>query len=251
MIESIKPKGERRIVSLDEALRRVEGYEKPVLEKAIGEDDTFSGNLFVEAGIRQKKMNFCKSLARLKDEGYERHLTPHEYFSLLAGSSGLRSLTSKENLENSVGTWLDAAWRIDLDTLKYYQGPKNMACTISGVKETDLRYGEMVQYYTEGGPIECNETVEIDLTNVPKYNEYRPLMLHELPEKLLYALFKKKLDEIPDELKGPNGAMLVLPPVGELYPIAIDNKISNATGGSTKGVITRAMHHASRGVKAI
>jgi len=150
-MRTIKPTGKRRIVSLDEAMRRVEGYEKhippPSVEKELFAPHEDTGSLKIETNTDHMR-TFDESFQLLKEKGFERHMRPWEYAELLHkaehGKLNKNDWIVVGELHKLPG-WLSMIWKHDCSTLTCAIDPVS-SIVPNAFQDSSLEFDIISQY---------------------------------------------------------------------------------------------------------
>jgi len=240
-MKSIKPTGERRIVSLDEAIRRVEGYVPPEKQpdfKFIPPGFEVD-NFLIEGGTAPDKLTFNESLEALKKRGYQRHLRPDEYFKMVADKFDENNCAETQEIlyqiEHGSSTWLSFALEWDDIAIRCY---------------TDLEFA---------GFDPKEKVYSVDWKNFNSYGSYKFvhsdtissgkwMTLKELPREFVELIYPdaRWLDEKPFNLQ--MGPCIMFPSNKKIWPMVISDlrfngeftySIQPATHATSRGVIER------------
>jgi len=221
LIEAIKPEGKRRIVSLDEAMRRADAYEMPLIEKAPVRKNIESclriSDLWIESPAPEEMFTFEGNMKRLKEKRYHRNMTPTEYTYLM-----LTYFEKKSTPEHSVFAsklflrheWLAMAWRVEEDTLICYINPVGIIPKDESSNEYEVAqrgfscykaYQFVVRGY--GDFLQRKFPLSEALGNVQDFS------------KKIYGVPFEDLTPYSHEYHGKNEPTINLPPQGRLEPV--------------------------------
>jgi len=224
MIEAIKPKGERRIVSLDEAVRRVRALDGDVEETLVEpkKKSWFSflnrdkdawrkiNSLLFQPEVDTSGTDYFKSESELESEGY-RHMRPDELFSLILVNKEKPFKGKRKKLFNAItedSVWLDLFLYSESSESNKYALHKGV--TGSFVKK-DYGYQAREDFHSE-------QKIEFELTRRFR-NTWRDIQ--DFPEGVLEFIFPEGIYDLPRMIKNEEiSSLFVVPGFGAgFFPI--------------------------------
>jgi len=205
-MRTIKPVGERRIVSLAEAIQRVQNYKLPK-SKAPEHSKQFLNGV-VEYPISDELYTFDDNLDLLKREGFERNMSPSEYFSILSDYYADNELKAEDIVKSMLSQgeqWLSYAIMWD-EELHLYQDPRGI-------------YWAIDEYYLNG--LEFFKEYTYPLPDFKLFRKTPEDLLHRqmLDPELVRHIYGPK--SLSPEIQKNGGPYLRLPPRGRVWPIAV------------------------------
>lgn len=140
---------------------------------------------------------FNKSLERLKKAGYERHIRPDEFFSLMVsyfsnkGKSPEEKSRVIEDMLTGHGEWLSAAVRRDEKRIILYLDPENVVWNgrTYSTKEEDVICSEKLEFEAELGKELTFNMLDLELRSLDLFEFLCPTLLDSLPNELLEVQF--------------------------------------------------------------
>jgi len=231
-MRSIKPAGNRTIVPLDEAMRRVEGY-KPAEKQTEPDLLRFPMGSFEMRGATHENIRFDESMKRLEHEGFHRHLRPCEAFDVLTyhfyETSGGNSVSvknisalAKEMLGNK-REWLNVAVLWKDEKLIFYDDCKGLEYD----QGRDLYLPKKLQYASKR---------EYGLPNVLLGGNKMYIYLEKYDPQMIHYLYGRDPSDFPDEFGRPSFQM---PEQNKVWPLCREGY----------SIRTAEPYAASRGVK--
>jgi len=221
-VKTIKPTGERKLVPLEEAIRRVEGY-TPEIETpeqvAIPNGFKHNGNLIERIPLTKDskehpEMTYDKSLERLQKAGFKRHLRPEEYLSVIMnyfnrkenGMKGLLKLSAEQMLHTE-SCWLSMACKREGFNVFLYEDPI-------------LKFDKSEHTYQL---VECGDMASFILKG-RAFNVIRHTK--KLDSDLIEYLFSRENENFPKQMHEPHFQTAVeFPPAGLIWPLAYSMKL--------------------------
>jgi len=221
-MKSIKPRGERRIVSLDEAMKRAEGYIPPEKSVKTGMDkinEDLTAKLPLDLRIldieegwisHNEHYRFDESLKALKERGYRRHLKPAEIFQLLIQKYHGYLPEHLSNIADDVmvsgGEWLDAVWYRDGPYLLWYRDAPQVKA------ENHLEY-------TFVNP--ADKDSEADIFEIGSSSSNKGIPLDQFSNDLIKKIYGCNLEDLPVTFRqGDNSSIIFLPKNNTVSPMA-------------------------------
>jgi len=218
-MRTIKPTGKRRIVSLDEAMRRVEGYTLPVKQSEISpmakvernptpEDKCVYHHLKLEESVSPLKGSYYdESLDSLQRNGWDRHLRPGEFLDMIA--SDMHSPWREGRLKNILTNltkndfWLSMSIIRSEDQMCFCKDPEGI--------------------YHNGREYEINRDIGASKIIVTKKiypaRDDGWINLVDLPDNLLNFMFGDPQEDLLDWIKRGD-SMIRVPTKYGIWPIA-------------------------------
>lgn len=169
-------------------------------------------DLEIEPNLNGERYNFCHSLSRLKEVGYERHLRPWESFSLIIECLENRLPPDLESfaqeLIKSKDEWLSMAIKRKGNTLFCYVDPQNLKQNQNGLR-----------YFTDG-MLKYNHSLSKNLSvkNIPSGTW---VSLDHFSDEFVKYFYNRKLKSLPKKMREePYKAGVYIPPEGDLWPVS-------------------------------
>ncbi len=153
------------------------------------------GNLIIED---LHGLTYHQSLARLRSDGYERHLRPSEVFGIITGYLSDNEIERKKFLDigdailshsHNRWEWLSLAVQLEDSVLKCYVDPEvvNVDAVLDSLPysftKENIRYSGLVSFNVPGIPLQKN------------------IYLEDLPEDLVKFLYGKSFNELPNVMQ--------------------------------------------------
>lgn len=155
---------------------------------------------------------FDKSVERLEEAGYDRHLRPNEIFSILTGyyNGSAKDPYRKiaEDITYGGGEWLSLAVQRSKNTLACYIDPQNIKW-------------RQPRHYVEGQDVICSKKVEFDTSCLEEESTISLLDLDQrAPELLEFFCSANSYDDLPEKMRE---VMLYMPISDSITPVCFNN----------------------------
>lgn len=189
-------------------------------------------SLKIEKGVKKDDLYFDESMERLRKKGYERHLRPWEYCSLIIDyyegklEAGMAKLAKK--MINSYGGWLSMAVEREGDSLICYVDPENLEWDNMNPNNK----------YVINGKLGYTDKKEFDIKGIPSGVL---VGLEEFDDDFAEYFYTCKFKDLPVEMK--KGEIRIhLPYSGILWPVS-------CSSNSIFDIRTEYTSRASRGAR--
>ncbi len=167
---------------------------------------------------------YSGSEKRLLADGWHRHLSPREEFSILCDGTdgklpvGMRGVYQDMLCGSNPGEWLNVAFGRTKNTLRIY--------TLSGDKRLRWHLRFFASTYDgidalANGPLSPEWDIECDVSCFPSG---KPIPLREFSPELTYYLWGRSFAEIPYALRSAQQLNIYLPPEGTIWPAMRGNE---------------------------
>lgn len=189
----------------------------------------------LEGRERKHRLTNTASFKRIKEAGYERHLTCQEYFSILLNIYKSNSEETKALLKDMTfdyGEWLNHIFQTKQDeSLVIYQYPDNLAL-----------WGDISQYTSK---------ITIPASEFRSVARGKPIDFMMFGNKFLEVMFGMKAEDFPEELcKGKDRLKIRLPTFEEVFcPVSIGNYSEQFVLAAHSTYAGYFPKRASRGIK--
>ncbi len=175
-----------------------------------------------DGGGSKELFHYEKSLERLKQAGYERHLRPAEAFGLIIDSlegklSGQPAVVAQNMLE-SYGEWMSMAVKIENRVIHLYRDPVGLVWNgsdyaVNGtLASTEERTFPLAKTVPTKGRFKKTKALAL------KAEEYNPLSeISKIAPDFIEYLWSKPYAQLPSDIQKNGG--FYLPPEGIIRPV--------------------------------
>lgn len=147
-------------------------------------------HLDIESEIYDERLPFDKSLERLRNAGYERHLRPWEYFNLMIDHFNEKPVykfnNTIKNIFESADEWFSIAVERKGSNLICYVDPENLIWDI----KTDK--------YVIDGELKYSSKKVLDIKGI---SSSKLISLDEFDDEFVEYFYSQSFDELPEQIK--------------------------------------------------